>query len=148
MCRAPGRDHCRAHPSCRAPAREVARTLGELKAAAGSHSPSIAELERLLPGLIRIDACFPSNPYATDIAMRRLRALPEAALERMVSHYPSQGGAIARLVGRYAGAPAERLAVGNGGSELMGALLRDARGPLLLSLPTFSATTSWPAARS
>jgi hypothetical protein len=150
MCRAPGSRHCRAHPGCGAPAaacapgprpdeRTVRQALAALKSRAGTHSPSVAELERAVPGLIEVDACFLSNPYATDVAMRRLLALPPAALERMVSHYPSQGGAIAELVSEYVGVAPERLAVGNGACELMRALLSAVGGPLLLSLPTFSA---------
>ncbi len=117
----------------------VAETLRLLKAGSGSHSPSVAECERALPGLVEVDACFLSNPYATVLVMRRLRALAPALLERMVSHYPSQGGAVAWLLAPYVGVPPEYLCVGNGACELIGALLGRAGGPLLLSLPTFSA---------
>jgi histidinol-phosphate/aromatic aminotransferase/cobyric acid decarboxylase-like protein len=148
LCRAPGSRHCRSHPCCGAPppapvARPDEQAVGEalraLKAGSGTHSPSVGEIERALGGLVEVDACFLSNPYATDVAMRRLRAVSPAALERMVSHYPSQGGALGALLARHAGVPSEQLVAGNGACELIQALLAGARGTLLLSLPTFSA---------
>jgi histidinol-phosphate/aromatic aminotransferase/cobyric acid decarboxylase-like protein len=152
MCRAPGGGHCHAHPSCGAPARaaapdplprldehSVAEALQLLKAGSGSHSPSVAEVERAIPGLVQVDACFLSNPYATDEVMRRLRSIAPAALERMVSHYPSQGGAIASTLAPSVGVPSDQLVVANGACEVIQALLARAPGPLLLSLPTFSA---------
>ena len=123
MCRAPGASHCRSHPGCAAPLPRAARplerpaldactvadALRRLKAGSGSHSPSVAELERALPGLVKVDACFLSNPYATDEVMRRLRRSSRRQLERMVSHYPSQGGAIAQVLAAPVGVPADEL---------------------------------------
>jgi histidinol-phosphate aminotransferase len=119
--------------------RSVAEALRRLKATPGSHSPSVGEVERVLPGLVEIDACFLCNPYATAEAMTRLFAIPARQLERMVSHYPSQSGAVASLLAPYAGVPAEQLCVANGACEVIQALLARAPGPLILSLPTFSA---------
>jgi histidinol-phosphate/aromatic aminotransferase/cobyric acid decarboxylase-like protein len=139
-CRAPGGGHCRSHPTCGAPREpDVAGALRRLKAASGSHSPSVAEVERAIPGLVGVDACFLSNPYATAEVMSRLRAIPPARLERMVSHYPSQASAIASVLAPYVGVLAEQLCVANGACEVIQALLARARGPLVLSLPTFSA---------
>ena len=149
LCRTPGAAHCRAAATCGAPARlrpatapdgpAVAEVLRRLKADAGSHSPSVAQLERALPGLVRIDACFLSNPYATKLMLRRLCTLQPERLERMVSHYPSQSGAIAAMLAPAVGVPEEQLVVANGACELIEALLGQCRGPVLLSLPTFSA---------
>ncbi len=151
ICRVPGGRHCRAAGRCGAPARRsasatarpderrVAGALRSLKAGSGSHSPSVAEVERAMPGLVEVDACFLSNPYATDAVMARLRAIPPPLLERMVSHYPSQAGAIASLLAPYAGVPSDQLVAANGACEVIQALLARAPGPLLLSLPTFSA---------
>ena len=152
MCRASGVGHCRSHPSCGAPAtaaapgpdrpldgRSLAEALRRLKSASGTHSPSVAELERVLPGVVGVDACFLSNPYATDVVMSRLRAIAPQRLERMVSHYPSQAAAIASMLAPSVGVPADHLVVANGACEVIGALLAQAPGPLLLSLPTFSA---------
>ena len=44
-----------------------------IKEAAGSHSPSITTLLDQIPELkVDIDACFLSNPYATDLFMSYL----------------------------------------------------------------------------
>jgi histidinol-phosphate/aromatic aminotransferase/cobyric acid decarboxylase-like protein len=150
LCRIPGPEHCRSRPGCGAPRavapprrtfdeRAVAGALRALKARSGSHSPSVSELERALPGVVAVDACFLSNPYATDAVMRRLHALPPRRLERLVSHYPSQGAAIASMLAPALGVPADQLVVANGACELIGGLLAGAAGPVLLSLPTFSA---------
>jgi histidinol-phosphate/aromatic aminotransferase/cobyric acid decarboxylase-like protein len=160
MCRAPGGGHCSSHPSCGAwsrsavgsttpprDERSVAAALRLLKAGSGSHSPSVAEVERAMPGLVKIDACFLSNPYAADEVVRRLRAIPPQALERMVSHYPSQGGAIAELLAPSVGVPADHLHVANGATEVIEALLAPAPGPLVLPLPTFSAYHEFAAGR-
>jgi histidinol-phosphate/aromatic aminotransferase/cobyric acid decarboxylase-like protein len=153
MCRGPSGGHCRAHPRCGAPSpasvatherrsrseHAVADALARLKARSGSHSPSVAEIERAIPGLVAIDACFLSNPYATDEAVRRLRTLPPARLERMVCHYPSQSAAIAELLAPAVGVEPDRLHVANGATEIIRGLLAAAPGPLVLPLPTFSA---------
>jgi histidinol-phosphate/aromatic aminotransferase/cobyric acid decarboxylase-like protein len=104
----------------------------------GSHSPSVAQLERALPGLVEIDACFLANPYATAEVMNRLQTIPAGELARMVAHYPSQTSVIASALAPHIGIPAECLHLANGASEVIGALLAGS-GPLLLSLPTFSA---------
>ena len=118
MCRVGDTRHCRAHPGCSVPATAasrvpramapalgsppdevgVAEVLRRLKAGSGRHSPSVAEVERAIPGLVQVDACFLSNPYATDAVMTRLRAIVPSRLERMISHYPSQGASIASLL--------------------------------------------------
>ena len=71
--------------------------------------------------------------------MRRLRALAPRRLERMVGHYPSQSGAIASMLAPALGVAADQLVVANGACELIARLLAGGRGPVLLSLPTFSA---------
>jgi histidinol-phosphate/aromatic aminotransferase/cobyric acid decarboxylase-like protein len=130
----------RAHaPAPRPDERTVTEALARLRAGSGSHSPSVAEVERAIPGLVQVDACFLSNPYATDALLARMRTIGSSTLERMVSHYPSHGAAIAAMLSSYVGVPADQLYVGNGACEILHALLADAPGPLLLSLPTFSA---------
>lgn len=96
-------------------------------------------MERAIPGLVNVDACFLSNPYATGEVMRRLRSIAPTVLERMVSLDPSQGGAIASTLAPSVGVPADQLVVAIGACEVIHALLARAPGPLLLSLPTFSA---------
>jgi hypothetical protein len=149
MCRVPGSSHCGSSPSCGSPrrrhaagrpeARGVGDALRVLTAGSGSHSPSVADVERAIPGLVKIDACFLSNPYATDEVMHRLRCVSSQTLERMVSHYPSQGAAIAEVLAPTVGVGSDRLLVANGACEAIQALLAGAPGPLVIPVPTFSA---------
>jgi len=151
MCRAPGSLHCHAFPRCGAPQQQrqvksvsslaepdIVRTLARLRTDSGSHAPSVGQLEEALPGLVEIDACFLANPYATTEVLNRLQTLPVSQLTRMVAHYPSQASVIAKVLAPQIGVPAEYLCLANGASEVIGALLARS-GPLLLSLPTFSA---------
>lgn len=151
MCRVPGGRHCGVSPRCNgAPPRPAAAppvydeagveaALRYLKAGSGTHSPSVAEIERALPGLVSIDACFLSNPYATREVLARLRGLEHHAVERMVSHYPSQSSAIASVLSCSVGVAPEYLVAANGACEVIQALLAAAAGPVVLSIPTFSA---------
>jgi histidinol-phosphate/aromatic aminotransferase/cobyric acid decarboxylase-like protein len=119
--------------------RHVTRTLQRLRAESGSHSPSVAQIERAIPGVVQVDACFLANPYATTEVMTRLRAIAPSQLERMVAHYPSQAPAIADLLAPHLGVSADSLLLANGACEVIHALLASRPGPVLLSLPTFSA---------
>ena len=54
---------------------EILETLRQIKAESGSHSPSLFALHDRIPDLdIKVDACFLSNPYATDLFIERLTA--------------------------------------------------------------------------
>ena len=152
MCRAPGALHCTAHPLCGAPRTrlapavsrsypesEVIELLAGLRAESGSHAPSVGQLEQALPGLVRLDACFLANPYATAEVLTRFRAIPAAQLERMVSHYPTQAHSIAAQLAPHLGVPAAFLHLANGATEVIAAVLASNPGPVLLSQPTFSA---------
>jgi histidinol-phosphate/aromatic aminotransferase/cobyric acid decarboxylase-like protein len=151
MCRLTGRSHCHSHPTCGAPtttqqnrqscyrARDVTSILRQLKAASGSHSPSVGQVERALPGLVQVDACFLSNPYATAEVLRRFRTIPDQALEKMFSHYPTQSTALAAGLAPHVGVAPGNLLLANGASEVIGALLATRPGPMVVSVPTFSA---------
>jgi histidinol-phosphate/aromatic aminotransferase/cobyric acid decarboxylase-like protein len=113
--------------------------MRRLRAESGSHAPSVAQIERAIPGLVQVDACFLSNPYATTEVMTRLLAVPAPRWEQMIAHYPSQAPVIAATVAPHLGVPAENLHLANGASEVIQALLADGCGPLVISVPTFSA---------
>ncbi|MDQ2749051.1 MAG: aminotransferase class I/II-fold pyridoxal phosphate-dependent enzyme [Pseudonocardiales bacterium] len=99
----------------------------------------MTQIERAIPGLVQVDACFLANPYATTEVMLRLRGIGFGTLERMVAHYPSQAPAVAELLAPHLGVPADCLHLANGACEVIQALLASRPGPVLLSLPTFSA---------
>jgi histidinol-phosphate/aromatic aminotransferase/cobyric acid decarboxylase-like protein len=154
MCRIGGARYCQAHPACGVPRdlagrtapvqvpvdpRQVVRSLAALRADSGSHSPGIAQIERCLPGLVRVDACFLANPYASAEVMTRLRAIAPDELHRMVAHYPSQSGSVARVLAPHLAVDPDLLFVANGACEIIHALLSRSSGTLLISVPTFSA---------
>lgn len=120
----------------------MVRRIRELKAQSGSHSPSKFTLEEKIPGLdIRIDACFLSNPYATDLFLDWLkRDLVETGrLRDVLEFYPSQNQAIAENLAAYFDLPASRVFIGNGAIEIIQAILhRFCRKKIVLNIPTFS----------
>lgn len=125
-----------AHPS------DITAALARIKQAAGSHSPSIATIQRELPEVtINIDACFLSNPYATDLFLQYFtqELVATGRLRRVIEYYPSQNAAVARQVAQRLGVTPERVFVGNGAVEIIQAILHNfCKHTLLLSLPTFS----------
>jgi histidinol-phosphate/aromatic aminotransferase/cobyric acid decarboxylase-like protein len=116
--------------------------ITRLKREAGTHSPSAWTLAQRIPELrLKVDACFLSNPYATNLFLmhfhrevirpRRLRALVEL--------YPSQNRVIATKLGRVLELDDDSIFVGNGAAEIIQAILhRFTRGKILVNLPTFS----------
>lgn len=120
----------------------LANTLGALKASAGSHSPSIATIKRLLPDLkINIDACFLSNPYATDLFISTLEStlIERGGLRALLEFYPSQNATIAQNLAPALGVEAKHIFIGNGAIEVIQAVLhRFVRKNLIVPIPTFS----------
>ena len=69
----------------------LAERIKLLKREAGSHSPSAPTLTRLIPELrLRVDACFLSNPYATDLFLDYLHreVIRTGKLRRLLEFYP------------------------------------------------------------
>ncbi len=121
---------------------KIRQVLAKIKAEAGSHSPSVTTLLQELPQVkIKIDACFLSNPYATDLFLQYFtqEVMGTERLRRMIEYYPSQNRAVAsRLASRLA-LPPERIFLGNGATEIIQAIIHNfCAGKLLINLPTFS----------
>jgi histidinol-phosphate/aromatic aminotransferase/cobyric acid decarboxylase-like protein len=120
----------------------IAERLAELKAEAGSHSPSLMTLRKELPELeIGVDACFLSNPYATklfvDYFEREL--LETGAIREILESYPSQNPVIAGLLADGLGVDPGWVFAGNGAIEIIQAVIHNfARRRILVTLPTFS----------
>ena len=120
----------------------VAARLAELKDQAGSHSPSLLTLREQLPELeVAVDACFISNPYATQLFLEYLQRelLATGAIRDVLEFYPSQNPVIGALLGEHLGIDPARVFVGNGAVEIIQAVIhRLARRRVLVTLPTFS----------
>ena len=96
----------------------------------------------MIPELrLRVDACFLSNPYATDLFLDYLQreVVRTGKLRRLLEFYPSQNRVIASKLSGALGLPPEYLFVGNGAVEIIQAILHKFTGDkILVNLPTFS----------
>ena len=120
----------------------LADRLMQLKREAGSHSPSAPTILKMIPELrMRVDACFLSNPYATELFLDHLyrEVIRPGKLRMLLELYPSQNRVIAAKLAAALNLPTERLFVGNGAIEIIQAILhRFTASKLLVNLPTFS----------
>jgi histidinol-phosphate/aromatic aminotransferase/cobyric acid decarboxylase-like protein len=122
--------------------REILATLKEIKAAAGSHSPSLFTLSDRIPDLhVSIDACFLSNPYATDLFIERMTSelIETGEMRKVLEAYPSPNNHVAGMLSPTLGVDAERIFVCNGAIEaIQAAIHRFAGRRIGVILPTFS----------
>ena len=113
-----------------------------LKKKSGSHSPSIFAIKKLLPEIkIDVDACFLSNPYATDLFMRFVEndLIKTGLLRDTLEFYPSQNRIISLYLSDYLNIDPAYLFVGNGATEIIQAIMHTfVKGKVLINIPTFS----------
>lgn len=121
---------------------QIRDTIKSLKAASGTHSPSIATILNQIPELeIKVDACFLSNPYATDLFMDRLDQdlVRTQKLRRVLEFYPPQAKDIAKKISRINDIDPDRIFVTNGAIEAIQAIMHTFVGKkICVVLPTFS----------
>lgn len=122
--------------------RAIAAHLKQLKDQAGTHSPSIFTLAEKIPDLhIRIDACFLSNPYATDLFLDYLKRelIDTGKMRDVLEFYPSQNAVIAEILAPCLHISPENIFIGNGAIEIIQAVLhRYAGRKIIVNIPTFS----------
>jgi histidinol-phosphate/aromatic aminotransferase/cobyric acid decarboxylase-like protein len=120
----------------------VASKIRQLKEAAGSHSPSIFTIAEELPELdIKVDACFLSNPYATDLFEKYLKKdlIETGKLRDVLEFYPSQNDVIAEVIGKSINVGKENIFVGNGAIEVIQAVMHQyVKNKVVVNIPTFS----------
>src|SRR5688572_25744901 len=113
-----------------------------LKNEAGSHSPSIFTFKQKLPELdIKVDACFLSNPYATDLFLDYFtrEVINTGKIRELLEFYPSQNNVISELLADFLKVPKENLFIGNGAIEIIQAVIQTyTKKKLLINIPTFS----------
>lgn len=113
-----------------------------LKAESGSHSPSLHTLRDRLPGVeIRVDGCFLSNPYATDLFISRLTSdlVETGELRNVLEFYPSQNRHVAALLEPILDVDPSKLFVCNGAIEAIQAGMHRFGGRRVgVVIPTFS----------
>lgn len=121
---------------------QILETLRHLKAESGSHAPSLSALRDHIPELdVAVDACFLSNPYATDLFIERLTTdlVDTGDLRRVLESYPSANNQIASMLEGAIGVAQHHIFACNGAVEAIQAALHRFAGPRVgVILPTFS----------
>jgi histidinol-phosphate/aromatic aminotransferase/cobyric acid decarboxylase-like protein len=121
---------------------ELLNKLQQLSAKSGSHSPSLVTMQQAIPEIkIDIDACYLSNPLATDLFWTHFNAdvLADPQLfKRMLEAYPSQNRAIAEQLSQAIGVEPNRIFIANGATEAIQAIIHNFSHHLHISTPTFS----------
>ena len=116
--------------------------LDLLNANSGSHSPSVATVQQAIPELnVNIDACFLSNPLATDLFWSYLRRdAPQNSqlFKRMIEAYPSQNRIIAEKLSSTVGVEPGCIFVSNGATEAIQAVIQNFSSHIHVNVPTFS----------
>jgi histidinol-phosphate/aromatic aminotransferase/cobyric acid decarboxylase-like protein len=113
-----------------------------LKEAAGTHSPSLLTLKAELPEVsIKVDACFLSNPYATELFLKYFKKelIETGEINRVLEFYPSQNQEIAASVGKHLNIDPKRIFIGNGATEIVQAIIHNfVKNSIVVNIPTFA----------
>lgn len=122
--------------------KSIATTIKRLKDEAGSHSPSVFTLCNELPSLeMKVDACFLSNPYATDLFLKYLEEdlIRNNKLRDILEFYPSQNKVIAKILSKQLNIQPKHIFMANGAIETIQAIIHNfVIRKILINLPTFS----------
>ncbi|MBT3942448.1 MAG: histidinol-phosphate aminotransferase family protein [Chloroflexi bacterium] len=99
-------------------------------------------MQKAIPEIVvNIDACYLSNPLATDLFWSYFNAdvLADPQLfKRMLEAYPSQNRAIAERLSVALGVPADQLFIANGATEAIQAVIHNFSSHIHINTPTFS----------
>jgi histidinol-phosphate/aromatic aminotransferase/cobyric acid decarboxylase-like protein len=121
---------------------EINKKVAFLKSKSGSHSPSIDTFLQEIPEIkIDVDACFLSNPYATDLFLTYLKndLIDTNKLRDVLEYYPPQNYAVAEYISKAIGTPAKNIFVTNGAIEAIQAVLHNFLAKkICVVIPTFS----------
>ncbi len=121
---------------------ELLNKIEALSARSGSHSPSLGMMQQAIPEIeVDIDACYLSNPLATDLFWSYFNAdvLADPQLfKRMLEAYPSQNNAIAERLSTAIGVDADGLFIANGATEAIQAVIHNFSSHIHINTPTFS----------
>ena len=120
----------------------ITQKYKELKKTSGSHSPSINSIREKIPELkINVDACFLSNPYATELFLDYFKRemIDTNEIYSVLEFYPSQNKNIANYVEKQLEIESGHIFVCNGAIEAIQAVIhRYSKGKIMVILPTFS----------
>ncbi len=120
----------------------VKEKISALKLESGTHSPSIATVLQEVPEIkIKVDACFLSNPYATDLFMKYLQQdlIKSDKLRDVLEFYPPQNYDVSKYIAKAIGVNPKNIFVGNGAIECIQAVLHNfVKKKICVITPTFS----------
>lgn len=121
---------------------QLVKKLEVLKGEAGSHSPSIFTFRQKLPEIaIKVDACFLSNPYATDLFIEYFNEeiIKTGKIRDLLEFYPSQNAVIAEILADSLQISAGNIFIGNGAIEIIQAVIHHFTSrKVMINIPTFS----------
>lgn len=121
---------------------QLVQRLQVLKDEAGSHSPGVFTFRQKMPEInIKVDACFLSNPYATDLFLYHfnLEIVSPGRIRELLECYPSQNAVIAEILSPCLNISPEYLFIGNGAIEIIQAVVHNfTRNKIMINIPTFS----------
>ena len=113
-----------------------------LKNLSGSHSPSIFTVSEKIPELkVSVDACFLSNPYATDLFNFYIKKelIETERIRDVLEFYPSQNQVIAGILAKHLNISEKNVFIGNGAVEIIQAVIHNfTKRKILINIPTFS----------
>jgi histidinol-phosphate/aromatic aminotransferase/cobyric acid decarboxylase-like protein len=122
--------------------KDIAQQIKRLKEEAGSHSPSIYTIAEKLPQLnITVDACFLSNPYATELFFQYFteELIDTGKIKGVLEYYPSQNQTIAGVLSKHLNVSPKNIFVGNGATEIIQAVIHNFTAEkIVVNIPTFS----------
>ena len=121
---------------------EIKNKIKDLKKYSGTHSPSIDTVLSSIPDLqILIDACFLSNPYATELFFERMKdeLIDNNKLLKYLEYYPPQNYEVSKFLSKSINIDPKNIFVGNGAIEIIQAIIqRFVKQKLVVIKPTFS----------
>jgi len=118
------------------------KQIEKLKKQAGSHSPSLFTFTQKLSEIkIKVDACFLSNPYATELFLHYFNeeVINTGNIKQSLESYPSQNSVIAEILGNFLRLSSENVFIGNGAIEIIQAIIHNFTvDKIIVNIPTFS----------
>ena len=113
-----------------------------LKSLSGTHSPSIDTILMEIPEIeIKVDACFLSNPYATELFLKYLDQdlIKSNKLKDVLEYYPPQNNNVSTYISKAIGVDGKNIFVGNGAIEAIQAVIHNfVKKKICVIIPTFS----------
>lgn len=121
---------------------KIINRLQDLKKGSGTHSPSMFSILESIPEIkIKVDSCFLSNPYATDLFIEYFykEVLDTGLIRDLLEFYPSQNKIIAKKLEDTLKIDSKHIFIGNGAIEIIQALIHNyTKSKIVVNIPTFS----------